>query len=267
MTTTTAGFRFWLGTHAPPWLARPDVAVPLFVSHATLRQRRRLPAAVTEWACDSGAFSELAAHGADAFPDGPPAYAAAVRRYRDEIGRLAWAAPQDWMCEPFMLARTGLTVAEHQRRTVANYLDLRTLAPDLPIRPVLQGNTPADYEHCARLYQRAGVDLAAEPLVGLGSVCRRQHTGGIAGLAADLAGSGIRLHAFGAKTTGLPVLAAHLASADSLAWSYVARRQPVRLPGCQHANCANCPRWALTWRTRLLTRIAAPQLDLFGSAA
>ena len=72
---------------------------------------------------------------------------AAVRRYRDEIGGLEWAAPMDWMCEPFMLAKTGLTVAEHQARTVANYLELRSLAPELPFVPVLQGwsldNTPS----------------------------------------------------------------------------------------------------------------------------
>ena len=43
------------------------------------------------------------------------------------------------MCEPFMLAKTGLTVAEHQARTVANYLELRSLAPELPFVPVLQG--------------------------------------------------------------------------------------------------------------------------------
>jgi hypothetical protein len=35
--------RFWLGTHQPHWLALTDV--PLFVSHRTLAQRRRLPRA------------------------------------------------------------------------------------------------------------------------------------------------------------------------------------------------------------------------------
>jgi hypothetical protein len=43
------------------------------------------------------------------------------------------------MCEPFMLAKTGLTVAEHQVRAVTNYLELRGLAPDLPFVPLLQG--------------------------------------------------------------------------------------------------------------------------------
>ena len=60
------------------------------------------------------------------------AYAEAVRRYRDEIGQLAFASQQDWMCEPFMLQKTGLTIEEHQRRTVNNFLELQSIAPDLP---------------------------------------------------------------------------------------------------------------------------------------
>jgi hypothetical protein len=119
---------FYLGTHEPAWLAH--VRFPLFVSHRRLQRYRRLPVACCPWALDSGAFSELAAYGRWRLT--PAAYVAAVRRYRQEIGRLAWAAPQDWMCEPVMVAKTGLSVREHQRRTVANFVLLRRLAPDLP---------------------------------------------------------------------------------------------------------------------------------------
>ncbi len=49
------------------------------------------------------------------------------------------------MCEPQIVARTGLSVREHQERTVANYLTLRSIAPDLPFIPVLQGWRIADY--------------------------------------------------------------------------------------------------------------------------
>jgi hypothetical protein len=90
------------------------------------------------------------------------------------------------MCEPAVIsggrfgglrfAGTGLSVAEHQARTVANYLQLRTLVPDLPFIPVLQGwDRPTTCGVC-ELYTAAGVDLTAAPLVGLGSVCRRQST-------------------------------------------------------------------------------------------
>ena len=42
--------------------------------------------------------------------------------------------PQDRMCEPEQLAITGLTVEEHQRRTVDNFVELRDLAPGPPDR-------------------------------------------------------------------------------------------------------------------------------------
>jgi hypothetical protein len=77
----------------------------------------------------------------------------------------------EWMCEPHIVARTGLSVREHQDRTVANYLELRRLAPSLPFIPVLQGWHLADYLHCLALYESAGIDLTAAPLSGLGSVC------------------------------------------------------------------------------------------------
>ena len=51
--------------------------------------------------------------------------------------------------------------------------------------------------------QRAGVDLASLPLVGVGSVCRRQGTAGIAALLAELARAGMKLHCFGMKVSGL----------------------------------------------------------------
>jgi hypothetical protein len=249
--------RFYLGAHHPPWLAH--ASFPLFVSHRRLAARRRLPRATTGWALDSGGFTELRLHGG--WRTTAAEYAAAVRRYRDEIGRLEWAAPQDWMCEPFMLAKSGLTVAVHQVRTVANYRELRSLAPDLPFVPVLQGWSRDDYLRCVELYQRAGIDLPAEPLVGVGSVCRRQATGEIEAIVHSLASIGIRLHGFGVKAGGLVRYEDCLASADSLAWSFEARRA-APLAGCSHANCANCLRYAAAWRERTLARLDAVQLHL-----
>jgi hypothetical protein len=249
---------FYLGTHHVGWLER--TSVPLFVSHRRLAERRRLPRALGAWVLDSGGFTELSLHGR--WETSPATYATAVRRYRDEIGGLAWAAPQDFMCEPFMLARTGLTVRQHQERTVDNLLELRALAPDLPFVPVLQGWSLGDYAHgCVELYERAGVDLRSEPLVGLGSVCRRQSTAEIHAIVATLAGLGLRLHGFGVKTFGLGRYAEHLISADSMAWSYYARRS-APLPGCGHRTCANCMRWAIRWRGQVLDRLGRVQLSL-----
>ena len=258
--------KFYLGAHHPDWLAK--AGVPLFVSRRSLMKRRTFPRAIAPWSLDSGSFTELTLHGR--WTLSPAAYVAEVRRYRDEIGMMDWSAPQDLMCESFMLARTGLSVAEHQRLTVANLLELRSLAPELPIIPVLQGYTFGDYLDCAELYDRAGIDIAAEPLVGLGSVCRRQNTTRVAHLVAHLADDGLRLHGFGFKRTGLAAAGEHLTSADSLAWSYHARREPP-LPGCNtHKNCANCVRFALAWREDTLAGIerAARQgvLPLRGAA-
>ena len=68
------------------------------------------------------------------------------------------------MCEPPMLARTGLSVREHQRRTVTNFMPLRQLAPDLPFIPVIQGWRLNDYLRCLAIYEAAGLDLRTEPL-------------------------------------------------------------------------------------------------------
>jgi hypothetical protein len=58
------------------------------------------------------------------------------------------------MCEPHILARTGLSVREHQERTIASYPELRALAPHLPFIPVVQGWQLADHLRCAHLFQR-----------------------------------------------------------------------------------------------------------------
>lgn len=254
---------FLLGTHQPGWLA--TAGVPLFVSDRRLRVYKRLPVAVAPWALDSGGFTELQYFGR--WTVTPQDYAGRVRRYQDRVGRLGWAAPQDWMCEPVVIAGgrvgpmvfagTGLSVAEHQARTVANLLELRAIAPDLPWVPVVQGYALPEYLRCVDLYAANGVDLTTEPLVGLGSVCRRQATGEAGRIIAALHSRGVtRLHGFGVKTLGIRRYGHLLTSADSMAWSIDARlRRTPALPEChgRHQNCANCQRWALTWRqTRVL---------------
>lgn len=240
---------FYLGTHHAYWLGR--AGVPLFVSRRALLHRPTATRAIAPWALDSGGFTELALHGG--FVTSPAAYAAQARGWMRDLGSLVWAAPQDWMCEPPMLKRTGLTVAQHQQRTVANYLELRANAPDVPWVPVLQGWTLDDYERCADAYETAGVQLAELPLVGVGSVCRRQGTDEAVGIIEAMAKRAPRLHGFGFKTQGLS--RSRLASADSLAWSYNARRNPP-MAGHTHKHCNNCLVWALRWREHVLATMA-----------
>jgi hypothetical protein len=112
---------------------------------------------------------------------------------------------------------------------------------------------------CLDRYAAAGVDLTTMPLVGLDSVCRRQASGQIGAIAGELVRVGLRLHGFGVKRRGLARYANHLESADSLAWSYAARRRPA-LPGCtRHRNCANCPRYALAWRAQVVADLDGPR--------
>lgn len=265
-------FTFYLGTHRDTWLrtAPPDVA--LFISHRVLAQRKKLPRAPQgrHYAVDSGGFTELLLHGE--FRTTPEEYIQALARYDEHIGDIAWAAPQDWMCEPVMLAKTGLTVAEHQRRTVANFIRLVELwdasgAPgDCPVMPVIQGWQLDDYLRCVDLYDQAGVRLNRDyPVVGVGSVCRRQATSEIGRIFRELAMLDLPLHGFGVKTAGLRRYGRYLTTADSMAWSYAARRRPP-LPGCTgHKNCANCLVYALSWRERVVRQAdaAAYQPTLF----
>jgi hypothetical protein len=345
---------FYLGTHQPHWLW--TVNVPLFVSRRTLQEVKTLRRALAPWALDSGGFTELQLYGRWTLSAAD--YVALVRRFHDAIGNLQWAAPQDWMCEPQVIAGlvearklpdcpeckdakrtrsrddkrtpkmrtlrleaderpvfhcavcqhemigkapqihvgrwlewaanagsvmapslakaqslgmdavvvfhgTGLSVEEHQRRTIDNLLELRRLAPDIQWTPVLQGWTIGDYWRHEEQYAEHGIDLRAEPIVGVGSVCRRQGTNTAETIFRSLAASGLRLHGFGVKIEGLAKFADVLASADSLAWSKAARISDP-LPGHDkpgpgrprgHINCANCLEYALMWRANVLAAI------------
>lgn len=250
---------FFLGTHRPQWLSSKSfMGVPLFVSRRTLSPMRTLPRALMKWSLDSGGFTELSLYGE--WRVSPKQYVEEVRRISFEVGKLYWAAPQDWMCEPVITKKTKLSVEKHQRLTVDNYLELRGLAPELPFIPVLQGWSLADYWRCEELYYKAGVDLKTERIVGVGTVCRRQGTAEAERIMRTLASGGLKLHGFGFKTKGLERSADAMASSDSLAWSLAARfDDPIEghdRPGpgrpLGHEKCANCPVYALRWRRRLL---------------
>lgn len=248
----------YLGSHMAGWLGA--VMVPLFVSHRRLMHRKTLPRRPEgwQWALDSGGFSELSLFGG--WRTTAAEYVAAVKRYDVEIGHLDWAASQDWMCESAVLARTGLTVEEHQRRTVANFVELERLwqcddsvNPEAPFMPTLQGQSVADYQRCWDMYGEAGVDLGNYPLVGVGSVCRRQHTDEIRDVLQSLVerDPGIPLHGYGVKVLGLRKYGDLLCSSDTMAWSLNARKHEP-LAGCTHQTCSNCLRWALRWRRKIV---------------
>ena len=242
---------FYLGTHVTSWLRR--YKLPFFVSQRTLGRVKTLHPTLDKWMLDSGGFSELSINGR--WTVSPHKYVLSVRRYANEMGNLRAAAVQDWMCEPVILKKTGLTIKQHQANTIKSYLELKSLGPWLPWMPVLQGWDKSDYLRHADMYDHANIDLTSLPIVGVGSVCRRQATKEAVDIIKSLSQLGIKLHGFGVKLQGLKQMAHYLDSADSLAWSYGARYSPP-LPGCRgHINCANCYVYAEQWYQRIVTML------------
>ena len=247
--------KFYLGIHEPLMLTRTEV--PKFISYRRLMNRKSDIEPIGEWSLDSGGFSEISQYGKWTIT--PEQYIESVGRYKD-WGGLNWAAPQDYMCEPHMNEKTGLSVAEHQRRTVDNFILLRDEAPDLPFIPVLQGWTMRDYADCLDLYAEAGFDLTKEPTVGVGSVCRREATFEIEAIMRQLYERGLHnIHGFGVKTNGLRRYGQYLQSSDSMAWSIAARMgtgercKTCKSNNCtRRVNCANCLDYALDWRERVI---------------
>lgn len=241
---------FYLGTHVPTWLRTVDF--PLFISRRVIYKRKTFPRALGRWSLDSGGFSELSMFGK--WETSPKTYAKEVKRFSDEIGNMDFASIQDWMCEDFIVKKTGLSVDIHQKNTVESYKTLMDLNPSLPWLPVLQGFTLDEYKRHVDMYLGSGIDLFSMPIVGIGSICRRQHTKDAEQIITALSGSGLKLHGFGFKKVGLRNVSNKLYSADSMAWSFAGRRSPP-LPGHTHKNCANCLEFAVQWRNSLLEKV------------
>jgi hypothetical protein len=222
---------FFVGMHQPADVWRVPFAC---ISINRLRDRKaKLNEPAAGWMMDSGAFTELTTHGC---------YRYSAREYAREAAR--WVTPkllcivaQDYMCEPCVLKKTGLTLEDHQRLTVERYDALveaweaervaRGATDWPPIMPVLQGWTVADYLRHIEMY---GDRLTPGMWVGVGSVCKRQGSVQIIEnilFAIARARPDLHLHGFGVKLTALrsPLVRLLLATADSMAWSYSARKQ------------------------------------------
>jgi len=212
---------FYVGLHQPSDAKHFDHA---FVSVNRIRGRKKAIGAGA-WIMDSGAFTEIATHGH--YRSSIAEYAAEINRWADDPTLIA-AVAQDYMCEPFILAKTGLTVEEHQRLTIERYDALVALVdPRVYVMPVLQGYTVSDYLRHIEMY---GHRLKFGAYVGVGSICKRNtDIGQIEQIltAIKRARPDLLLHGFGLKTTALSsyVVQDCLHSADSMAWSFAARRQ------------------------------------------
>ena len=159
-------------------------------------------------------------------------YAAQLHRLHTQaVVQIAVASCQDYMCEPFMLAKTGLTVLDHQRLTIERYDALvdeldRLFDGVVPFKvlPVLQGFTIADYLRHIDMY---GDRLTLGMWVGVGSVCKRQ---GRPAVIEDLLCAikevrpDLRLHGFRCETDGAAKLAGSTASLQRGQHGVVVRR-------------------------------------------
>jgi hypothetical protein len=185
---------------------------------------RKGPFRANEWIMDSGAFTEISTYGEYRYP--VKKYAKEIARWK-RVGQLTAAVAQDWMCEPHIVKKTGKSVKEHQKLTVSRYLDLLACDPVVPIIPVLQGYHYADYLEHLEMY---GSLLKTGAHVGVGSICKRNaNAQSILNVLYKIKQErpDLRLHGFGVKMTALghPGVRSMLYSADSLAWSYAARRE------------------------------------------
>jgi len=192
------------------------------ISIMTLRERKR-DFTVNEWILDSGAFSQISAHGK--FQMSQEEYAREIERWAG-CGQLVAACAQDWMCEPFILEKTGKSISEHQVLTIESYAQLAPLSA-VYILPILQGFEPADYVCHLRAY---GDMFEPGQWVGVGSICKRNGNPDAIEdvlLAIKSERSDLRLHGFGIKILALerPTIRSLLHSCDSMAWSFADRME------------------------------------------
>lgn len=241
--------RFFTGLDSPSHAQHFDAA---FISVNRIRNRKA-SFAVRDWIMDSGAFTEISTHGHYRHP--VTEYAEQIRRWRSN-GRLLAAVSQDFMCEAHILAKTGLTVETHQRLTIERYDALMAEDTGVYILPVLQGFAPEDYVQHVRAY---GERLGPEAWVGVGSICKRN--GDPRAIEAVLLAikaerPDLHLHGFGIKTTALasPLVTRLLHTADSMAWSFAARRQGRNQHDWREAHA---------WSERIRRRPVQHLLDIF----
>lgn len=210
---------FYVGLHQPSDVKHFDRAC---VNWGRLVERKAHVGGDCRVILDSRAFSELSTH--RYYRHSVDDHAAQIR-YCCQIANVEIAVAQDYMCEDFILARTGLSVFDHQNMTITRYDEL--LAHDLPcpVMPVLQGYSPGEYIAHIRQY---GDRLKPGAWVGVGSVCKRNADPLSVYMvlsAINFFRPDLRLHGFGLKQTALelPEIRELLYSADSTAWSFAAR--------------------------------------------
>jgi len=222
--------------------------------HAQRLAARQKPLGCDDLLVDSQAFRVLEIHGDHVLSE------IEYARRIEKISRLCpkvTAVTQDYMCEQYIfdcreqLTGVRYTIADHQRLTIERYDAIRNeLDSSIYLMPVLQGYAVAEYlDHI----QQYGERLAYDSWVGVGSVCKRN--GNMRAIEEVLFQISeyrpdLKLHGFGVKTTALEssIVRSSLYSADSMAWSFAARK--ARRAG-DMTRSANDWREAETFTTKI----------------
>ena len=98
-------YTFFLGTHQANWLWNGQALGPMFVAVHRMHRKSEFPRATVPFALDSGGFNHLLREGE--WTVSPREYAAHAQRIHVECGQgqMMWAAVQDWVCAPPVLAK------------------------------------------------------------------------------------------------------------------------------------------------------------------
>lgn len=198
--------------------------------HIGRLERRQKLLGCDELLLDSQAFRILETRGDHVLS--PVQYARAIEQTARLCNHLT-AVTQDYMCEQYIFdCRERLTgkrysISDHQRLTIERYQAIRAeLNPTIYLMPVLQGYSPIEYVRHIREY---GDLLPYGAWCGVGSVCKRN--GSPVAIrdvlyAIKCNRPDLRLHGFGLKRTAISNLWIRdaLYSADSMAWSFAARK-------------------------------------------
>lgn len=196
-----------------------------------------IAACAQDFMCEDFMFAHQETFQAALAAEGKKNDSAAAMQLRDHLeyvlsenGGQAWWESYDIPVDDLW---SPIGVRDHQEWTVDRYArlhyDLRRIGCQTYLMPVIQGYEVEEYLECIQMYEDAGF-LPPGTYVGIGSVCKRNsnaHT--VEGLleAIQQRRPDLRMHGFGLKVTALksPTVRRALASSDSMAWSFAARKQ------------------------------------------
>jgi hypothetical protein len=237
------------------WNVKHALNAPQFMFSLRRLKKRvsALPFGDMDWIMDSGAFTEISINGKYTFT--PQEYLHYIELHQPKI-----FFNKDFMCEPSILKKTGMTVKQHQEKTIDNQIKIMNLLENYNINSVfagcIQGWEISDYLNHIDMLKQGGLITSK---MGVGSVCRRNSKSQILEIlqAVKQELPNTKLHGFGIKTDILkePLVYKYLDSCDSMAWSFAGRKIKSKpCPVCEYTdakNCANCYRFMLKWYKRL----------------